>query len=101
MDVRHLDNDLEKAEIDPKYRGSLDKERLRSYRKVMNLVRQAPNEGQLLRFRSLNYEKLKGDRSHEYSIRLNKQWRLIFEIEKRAGPNNNLFVVKALEDYHP
>ncbi|TWT36635.1 Plasmid maintenance system killer protein [Posidoniimonas corsicana] len=100
MEVRHVDSDLEDAERNPEYRGALDRKRLRDFRKVMNVLRQVSNETELLRFRSLNYERLKGKRKHEHSVRTNKQWRLIFEIEKRGGPNNNVLVIKGIEDYH-
>ena len=34
--------------------------------------------------KSMRFEKLKGARSHQFSLRLQDQWRLILEIE-RAG----------------
>ena len=100
MDVRHDDSELASAEIDPEYRGGLDRIRVRALRKVLNLVRQMPNETELRRYPSLHFEQLKGDRAHQCSMRLNDQWRLIVEIEKRPGPNNNVCVVKGIEDYH-
>jgi len=48
--------------------------------------------------KSLHFEKLKRKRRHEYSMRLNKQFRLIYRIEK-AGQHNQL-VVTGIEDYH-
>lgn len=48
--------------------------------------------------RSLNFEKLKGSRSHQHSMRINQQWRLILEL-KQANPKN-VVVVVAIEDYH-
>lgn len=47
--------------------------------------------------RSLRFEELKGKRKGEYSIRLNKQWRLIFEIETKV---EELIAIKGIEDYH-
>jgi proteic killer suppression protein len=47
---------------------------------------------------SLHFEKLKGDRSHQYSMRLNDQWRLIVEFEGEA-PNKKIVIV-GIEDYH-
>ena len=45
-----------------------------------------------------NFEKLKGDRSHQHSIRLNLQWRLILEVEEdEAG---KLIAIVGIEDYH-
>lgn len=48
--------------------------------------------------KSLHFEKLKGDRSHQHSIRLNDQWRMILEFEGEA-PNKRIVVV-GVEDYH-
>ncbi len=48
--------------------------------------------------KSLHFEKLKGDRSHQHSIRLNDQWRMILEFEGEA-PNKKVIVV-GIEDYH-
>jgi len=39
-------------------------------------------------------ERLAGDRQHQYSIRINQQWRLCFEFE-----NGNAFNVEII-DYH-
>ena len=39
-------------------------------------------------------ERLTGDRQHQYSIRINQQWRLCFEFE-----NGNAFNVE-ITDYH-
>jgi proteic killer suppression protein len=101
MHARHDDAELEKAETDPNYNGGLDLKLVRALRKVMNIIRNhAQNETQLIAFRGLNFEQLKGKRSHQHSLKLNDQWRLIVEIEKRPGPNNNVCVVKGIEDYH-
>jgi proteic killer suppression protein len=101
MDARHNDPDLEAAETDPDYRGKLDTKLVRALVKVMNIVRNfAQNETQLYAFRGLRFEQLEGDRSHQHSLRLNDQWRLIVEIEKRPGPNNNVLVVMEIDDYH-
>ncbi len=101
MDARHDDPELEKAETDPNYKGGLDLKRVRALRKVMNIVRNyIRNESQLRFYPGLNYEPLKGNRSHQHSMRLNDQWRLIIEIEKRPGPNNNVCVVKGIEKHY-
>ncbi len=43
---------------------------------------------------SNHLERLTGDRQHQYSIRINQQWRLCFEFE-----NGNAFNVE-ITDYH-
>jgi proteic killer suppression protein len=56
------------------------------------------DEREFYSLKSLHFEKLKGDRSHQHSIRLNDQWRMILEFEGEA-PNKRLVVV-GIEDYH-
>ncbi len=100
MEVTHADSGLERIEADESYNGKLDAALVRSFRKVMNIIRSVTNETELANWRSLNFEKLKGNRSEQFSLRLNKQWRLIVEIEKRTGKNNNVCLVIEITDYH-
>lgn len=52
----------------------------------------------LYQLHSLHCEKLKGDRSHQHSIRLNDQWRLIFELEGKGAAK--VVAIVSIEDYH-
>lgn len=56
------------------------------------------DEREFYAIKSLHFEKLKGDRSHQHSIRLNDQWRMILEFEGEA-PNKKVIIV-GIEDYH-
>jgi addiction module HigA family antidote len=69
-----------------------------AFREVMQQIRLVDNENGLRNFKSLRFEKLKGKRRHEYSMRLNKQFRLIFQIEK--ADEHIRIVVTGIEDYH-
>jgi proteic killer suppression protein len=64
----------------------------------MQFIRDAPDERDFFAMRSLRFERLKGGRSHQYSMRLNDQWRLIVELE-RSGKDKVVAIV-AIEDYH-
>jgi len=66
--------------------------------KVMQVIRAAPDERVFYNLKSLHFEKLKGNRSSQHSMRLNKQWRLIIEFEGIAP--NKLVAVISIEDYH-
>ena len=48
--------------------------------------------------RSLRLERLKGRRIQQWSMRLNKQWRLI--VEFRGSGTNTLVSVIEIVDYH-
>ena len=55
------------------------KDIIKQYKKKIQLLISIGSLAQLKQFKGLNYEFLKGDRKGECSIRLNKQYRLIFE----------------------
>ena len=69
---------------------------VKAFRKRMDVIRNAPNENVIRAFKSCRFEKLKGDRRHQHSIRLNDQFRLILEIEK--GDRGNVLVIIGIED---
>ena len=68
------------------------------FRRRIRTIADAPNEQTLRQLRSWNLEKLKGNRSHQYSARLNRQYRLIIEFEERDGTRT--IIIKGIEDYH-
>ena len=101
MEVKFLDAKLDRLETDPKFDGGFAQAIVRSYRKTMAFIRAAPDERALWQMRSLRFEKLKGDRVGDCSLRLNDQWRLILRLEadEKATHAKVVCVVK-IEDYH-
>ena len=71
---------------------------VKAYRKRLQLIRAADDERVFYGLKSLHYEKLKGNRKHQRSMKLNDQWRLVLEIEGNA-PNKVVCIV-SIEDYH-
>jgi len=98
VEIRFKDQKLDRLETDGTYDAGYAREIVRSYRKCMQIIRQAPDERVFYNLKSLHFEKLKGDRAHQHSMRLNKQWRLIIELEGVAP--NKLVAVISSEDYH-
>ena len=98
MNVQFASSTLERLDAESDFNANYSVEIVRGFRKLMRLIRSAIDKRDFRAMRSLNFEKLKGDRSHQYSLRINRQWRLIIEIEK-AEPKNTLVIV-AIEDYH-
>ncbi len=98
MLVRHTDKMLQRIDDDREYDGKFGPGVDAAFRNLMQFIRAVDHENDLRNFKSLHFEKLKGNRRHEYSMRLNKQFRLIFQIEK-AGEHNQL-VITGIEDYH-
>lgn len=64
--------------------------------KRLEILDAAPSLGTLRNLRSNRFEALHGDRAGQYSIRINRQWRICFEwLSGEAGPANVEIV-----DYH-
>ncbi len=98
MEVEFADDDLDRLEIDPKFAAVFGPNVIRGFRKAMQVIRSAVDERDLHNLKGLHFEKLEGARSHQRSIRINKQWRLILELKGEA-PNKTVRVV-GIEDYH-
>jgi len=98
MEIEFHDDDLDRLETDAEYDAGYAKEIVRAYRKRIQAIRAANDERDLYAVRGNRFEKLKGARSHQYSMRINDQMRLIVEI-KQSNPKN-IIVVMSVEDYH-
>ncbi len=81
---------LAKEEGDGEYPPGVAK----AFRKRVQTIEGAPDERVLRAWKSLHFEKYEDG----YSIRLNKQWRLLLELEGEA-PSKAVLIV-AITDYH-
>jgi proteic killer suppression protein len=98
MKVGFREARYEQLETDPKVTDGRPPSVVKAYRHRLNFIRQAVDERDLHAWKSFRFEKLKGNRSHQYSLRLNDQWRLIIELEGK-GPEKTVVIV-SIEDYH-
>jgi toxin HigB-1 len=98
MDCSFENDDLEKLETDPAFSGGYSAAVVKAFRKRMQQIRAAIDERTFYALKSLRFEKLKGKRSHQHSMRLNDQYRLILEIE-HSGKANKIKVIN-IGDYH-
>ena len=98
MEVEFADENLNRLEIDLQFTAGFEKEVVRGFRKVMQIIRAAPDERDFYKLKSLHFEKLQGNRSHQRSMRINKKWRLIVELKGEA-PSKTVSVL-GVEDYH-
>lgn len=98
MELTFQEEYLARLESDPHCSGGHSPGVVKAFRKRVQLIRNAPDERDFYALRSLHFEKLKGERSHQHSMRLNDQWRLILELHGEA-PNKTVVVV-SIEDYH-
>ena len=98
MDVEFADENLDRLETDREFNAGFSRAVVRAFRKRVQFIRAATDEREFYAMKSLHYKKLKGDRSHQRAVRLNKQWRLILEIKKTG--TRSVVVVVQIEDYH-
>ncbi len=71
---------------------------VRAFRQKLGFLAQAESEVDLRNYKALHFEKLKGGRAGQHSIRLNHRWRLILRIE--TDTDGRLLVVVEIVDYH-
>ncbi len=98
MEFEFRDKNLRRLYTEEGFNAGFAEAIVTAFRKRMQQIRSAQNQRDLRALKSLRFEKLKGKRKHQHSLRLNDQWRLIFEIEKK-GSEEQLIIV-AIEDYH-
>ena len=66
--------------------------------KTSGILRIMQQSRSISEWKSLHLEKLKGDRSEFYSVRLNDQFRLLFKLNTTTVPTS--IEVYSIEDYH-
>ena len=71
---------------------------IRSARRKLTVLRAAVDDRSLRNWKSLRYEKLKGNREGQRSIRINNQYRMVFRLDEEADPPT--ITVLSIEDYH-
>jgi proteic killer suppression protein len=98
MEVEFADTSLDRLETEGKYDAGFPQSIVKAFRKRMQTIRAAPDERVFYALKSLHFEKLKGKRSHQHSMKLNDQWRLTVEL--KGGDTKKVIVIVGIEDYH-
>lgn len=98
MEIVFVDGDLAKLETEEAGNTQLPVGVIKSARRKLTVLRAAPDDRSLRNWKSLHYEKLKGDREGQRSIRLNDQYRIVFELNEKTQPPT--VMILAIEDYH-
>ncbi len=65
---------------------------------VIKIIQDVPDERSLYGLSGLHMEKLSGDRKGQFSVRLNGQYRLCFQI--LSDKNGNTILILEIVDYH-
>lgn len=95
MEVEFGDPELDRLEVDPRFTGGFQSNIVSAYRRRLQQIRASVDERDLSLHGGARFKKLQGKRSHQYSMRLNDQWRLILELRG----DKTVYVV-GIEDYH-
>jgi toxin HigB-1 len=99
MDVIFADPVLALIETDEAGNTKLPVAVIKSTRRKLTVLRAAPDDRSLRNWKSLHYEKLKGDREGLRSLRLNDQFRMVFVLDEGAKPQATVTII-GIEDYH-
>jgi proteic killer suppression protein len=99
MLVVFANSGLARVETDEAAKTKLPVAVIMAARKKLNLLRAAPDERTLRNWKSLHYEKLKGDKGGMSSIRLNDQFRMTITVNTETKPEPTV-TIHAIEDYH-
>ena len=86
MKVRYGNDDLSLVETNQAHRLRLPVDVVQLARRRIRFLRQARDERDLYAMTSLHYEKLSGDREGQRSIKVNKGWRIILDIDRDCDP---------------
>lgn len=98
MEVTFASGYLDRLEVDPSSSMGLPQDVVKMYRKRLQGIRSAEDERDFRAFKSWRFEKLKGKRQHQYSMRLNDQFRLVLELG--GGKGDKRVTIVGVEDYH-
>ena len=98
MEVEFEDSSLRKLESDPTYDAGYERAVVKAFRMRMQMIKAADDERAFRALKSLHFEKLKGDRSGQHSMRLNDQWRLILKFKRLD--DSKVVVIISITDYH-
>jgi proteic killer suppression protein len=98
MEIVFADEELALIETDEAGKTRLPVAVIKSARRKLTVLRAITDDRGLRNWKSLHYEKLKGDREGQRSIRVNDQYRMVFELDDAADPQ--VITVIAIEDYH-
>ena len=98
MKFAFKDTQLEQLFLEGKGAESLPVGVYRRFLIVMQMISSASDERIFYAIKGLKAEKLQGDRAGQISLRLNKQYRLCFELHK--DKNGNIVYILEIVDYH-
>jgi len=98
MELEFVDGQYHRLETDAAETLGLDPALVKAFRMRIQGLRAATDVRDIYAMKSWRFEKLKGKRDHQRSLRLNDQFRLILEIVEDEEGTRLLII--GIEDYH-
>lgn len=98
MEIEFASADLALIETDDAAKTKLPIAVIKSARRKLTILRAAPDDRTLRNWKGLHYEKLKGDRKGQRSIRVNNKYRIVFSLDSETNPQKS--TILSIEDYH-
>jgi proteic killer suppression protein len=98
MDIVFFDATLALVETEDAGKTKLPVPVIKSARRNLTLLRAAVDDRSLRNWKSLHYEKLKGNCDGRRSIRLNDQYRMILTLDESTNPQT--VRILGVEDFH-
>ncbi len=97
MKIQFQDTRLGLIRTDRAFETKLPFAVIKSCRDKLVVLEAAPDERTLRNWQSLRYEKLKGKRDGQRSIRINDQYRMVFTLDDSTPP---ILTILEVCDYH-
>lgn len=98
MEIEFADSTLASIETADAGSTGLPVPVIKAARRKLVVLRAATDDRVLRNWKSLHYEKLKGTRSGQRSIRVNEKYRIVFTLDSDTDPQKA--TILAIEDYH-
>lgn len=98
LEATHADPELKRLEVEAGFTAGLAPPIVKRFRVVMQIIRTVSKKNSLYQFGGLRLEKLGGKRQHQYSMRLNKKYRLIVEFSGEE-PDEKIVII-AIENHY-
>jgi proteic killer suppression protein len=98
MELEFEDSELEDLAFNERYAGKFSPALVKMVRRCLNYLIQAPDRRAIYSYPGYHTEKLKGKLQGLYSLRLNKQYRLIIKFVSEGKAE--IIRVLRIEDYH-
>jgi proteic killer suppression protein len=92
LEVAHANPELARLETEAVFSAGLAPPVVKQFRLLMQIIRTVNRKNALYQFGGRRLEKLTGQRQHQYSMRLNKKYRLIAEFSGEE-PEEKILIV--------